>query len=60
MTPKGPAGPDPKLSNAQLARLKTGLELGTTAAGYGEDQSWTLGRIAALIGPRLRVREEAL
>src|SRR3954447_17822980 len=35
---RGPAGPDSKLSDAQLARLKQRLELGPAAAGYGEDQ----------------------
>ena len=46
---KGAAGPDPKLSQAQLSRLKTQLELGPAAAGYGEDQRWTLARVVALI-----------
>jgi putative transposase len=46
---KGACGPDPKLSDEQLARLKTRLELGPAAAGYGEDQRWTLARVAALI-----------
>src|SRR5690348_13983831 len=38
---KGTSGPDPKLSDEQLARLKARLE-GPAAAGYGEDQRWTL------------------
>jgi transposase len=46
---RGASGPDPKLSDEQLARLKARLELGPAAAGYGEDQRWTLARIAALI-----------
>jgi transposase len=46
---KGPAGPDPKLSDTQLARLKQRLERGPAAAGYGEDQRWTLARVVALI-----------
>ena len=46
---KGPPGPDPVLSDAQLARLRERLELGPAAAGYGEDQRWTLARVAALI-----------
>ena len=35
---KGPSGPEPKLSDEQLARSKARLELGPAAAGYGEDQ----------------------
>jgi putative transposase len=46
---KGASGPDPKLSPAQLSRLKARLELGPAAAGYGEDQRWTLARVVALI-----------
>ena len=46
---KGPPGPDPVLSDAQLARLRERLELGPAAAGYGEDQRWTLARVTALI-----------
>ncbi|RZU51361.1 putative transposase [Krasilnikovia cinnamomea] len=53
---RGPAGPDPKLSDAQLARLKTRLELGPAAAGYREDQRWTLARIVALIATMFHVR----
>jgi transposase len=46
---KGRPGPDPVLSDAQLARLKARLERGPAAAGYGEDQRWTLARVGALI-----------
>jgi putative transposase len=53
---KGPAGPDPKLSDDQLARLKTRLELGPAAAGYGEDQRWTLARVVALIATLFHLR----
>jgi transposase len=53
---KGPAGPDPKLSDAQLARLKTRLDAGPAAAGYGEDQRWTLARVVALIATMFHVR----
>ena len=49
LTSKGPPGPDPVLSDAQLARLRERLELGPAAAGYGEDQRWTLARVATLI-----------
>jgi putative transposase len=31
---RGPAGPDPKLSDAQLARLKMRLELGACRGGW--------------------------
>jgi putative transposase len=53
---KGPSGPDPKLSDAQLARLKVRLELGPAAAGYGEDQRWTLVRVVALIATMFHLR----
>ena len=46
---RGASGPDPKLSDEQLARLKARLELGPAAAGYGEDQRWTLAQVVALI-----------
>ena len=52
----GASGPDPKLSDAQLARLKTRLELGPAAAGYGEDQRWTLMRVIALVATLFHVR----
>jgi transposase len=53
---KGASGPDPKLSDEQLARLTARLELGLAAAGYGEDQRWTLARIAALIATMFHLR----
>lgn len=53
---KGPAGPDPKLSDEQLARLKTRLELGPAAAGYAGDQRWTLLRVVALIATMFHLR----
>src|SRR3954452_6601431 len=53
---RGPAGPDPKLSDEQLARLKARLELGPAAAGYGEDQRWTLARVVALIATLFHLR----
>ena len=46
---KGAPGPDPVLSDAQLARLRQRLEAGPAAAGYGADQRWTLARVGALI-----------
>jgi len=53
---KGPSGRDPKLSDEQLARLKTRLEAGPAAAGYGEDQRWTLARVVALIATMFHLR----
>ena len=53
---KGPSGPDPKLSDEQLARLKARLEQGPAAAGYGEDQRWTLARVVALIAAMFHLR----
>lgn len=53
---KGPSGPDPKLSDEQLARLKARLEQGPAAAGYGEDQRWTLVRVVALIATMFHLR----
>jgi transposase len=53
---KGASGPDPKLSDEQLARLKARLDQGPAAAGYGEDQRWTLTRIAALIAAMFHLR----
>jgi transposase len=46
---KGPPGPDRALTPAQVQRLLAALEAGPAAAGYTEDQRWTLARIAALI-----------
>jgi transposase len=53
---KGASGPGPKLSDEQLARLKARLELGPAAAGYGEDQRWTLARVVALIATMFHLR----
>ena len=53
---KGASGPDPKLSDAQLSRLRVRLELGPAAAGYGEDQRWTLARVVALIATMFHLR----
>jgi putative transposase len=53
---KGPAGPDPKLSDDQLARLKQRLDAGPAAAGYVEDQRWTLARVVALIATLFHLR----
>lgn len=53
---RGAPGPDPLLSDAQLALLRQRLQAGPTAAGYGDDQRWTLARVAALIGVMFHVR----
>lgn len=53
---KGPSGPDPALSDAQLARLRERLEQGPAAAGWGADQRWTLARVGALIATLFHIR----
>jgi len=53
---KGPPGPDPALSDEQLARLKARLQQGPAAAGYEQDQRWTLARIRALIATMFHMR----
>ena len=53
---RGASGPDPKLSDEQLARLRERLEQGPAAAGYGEDQRWTLARVVALIATLFGLR----
>ena len=53
---RGASGPDPKLSDAQLAWLKTRLDLGPPAAGYSADQRWTLARVVALIATMFHLR----
>ena len=47
---KGPSGPDRVLSEAQVAKLVTKLKEGPAAAGWVEDQRWTLSRVRTLIG----------
>ena len=56
LTSKGASGPDPKLSDEQLARLEQRLDEGPAAAGYGEDQRWTLVRVVALIATMFHLR----
>jgi transposase len=53
---KGASGPDPTLSDAQLDRLRERLDLGPAAAGYGDDQRWTLARVVALIATMFHLR----
>ena len=52
---KGAGGAKCKLSSAQLRELEAVLDAGPAAAGWGEDQCWTLARIAEVIGARFRV-----
>jgi len=45
---KGAPGPDPRLSAEQVQRLLQVLQAGPAAAGWKEDQRWTLARVCAL------------
>lgn len=45
---KGPGGNGCKLDEGQLTQLSAALEAGPAAAGWEEDQRWTLGRVVAL------------
>jgi putative transposase len=47
---KGPSGPDRVLSETQVAKLVAKLKEGPAAAGWVEDQRWTLSRVRTLIG----------
>ena len=46
---KGPSGPDRILSEAQVQKLIAVLREGPAAAGWVEDQRWTLSRVRTLI-----------
>ncbi|HEV2370530.1 MAG TPA: winged helix-turn-helix domain-containing protein [Streptosporangiaceae bacterium] len=46
---KGAGGARCKLSHAQLRELETALEAGPAVWGWGEDQCWTLARIAEVV-----------
>ena len=46
---RGPGGARCKLTEPQLAELEAMLDQGPAAHGWGEDQRWTLARIAELI-----------
>jgi transposase len=46
---KGPGGNPCRLGEAQVARLRAALEAGPAAYGWGQDQRWTLARVAALV-----------
>jgi transposase len=45
---RGPTGPDPKLSDAQLAKVEQALLAGAMANGFATDL-WTLERVAVVI-----------
>jgi transposase len=47
---KGKPGPRTKLNQKQITRLEQALLQGPAAAGWSEDQRWTLARVATLIG----------
>lgn len=52
---KGSPGPRTKLSQRQVDRLEHALLAGPAAAGWTEDQRWTLARVAKLIGRMFHV-----
>jgi transposase len=47
---RGPTGPDPKMSDAQLAEIEQALLQGAKANGFDADL-WTLERVAVVITP---------
>jgi putative transposase len=47
---KGAPGPQRRLSDAQVQRLTDALQAGPAAAGWDEDQRWTLARVCTMIG----------
>jgi transposase len=50
LTSKGAPGPDPVLSERLVQKLIAKLNDGPAAAGWAEDQRWTLARVRTLIG----------
>jgi transposase len=52
---RGRPGPKTKLNPRQVARLEQALRDGPAAAGWREDQRWTLARVATLIGRMFHV-----
>ncbi|HEV3505398.1 MAG TPA: winged helix-turn-helix domain-containing protein [Actinomycetes bacterium] len=52
---RGPTGPDPKLSAAQLAKVEEALLAGAQANGFDTDL-WTLERVAVVITQLTGVR----
>ena len=55
MRSRGPTGPDPKLSDAQLAKVEEALLKGAMANGFDTDL-WTLERVAVVITQLTGVR----
>ena len=53
---KGPGGSDCRLDRKRLDRLAQALEQGPAAHGFGEDQRWTLARVADLIARMFHTR----
>jgi putative transposase len=53
---RGPGGAVCRLSPAQLAKLQAALDGGPAAWGWGEDQRWTLARVATLTGRLFHIR----
>jgi transposase len=53
---QGPGGAVCRLNAGQVARLQAALEGGPAAWGWGEDQRWTLARVATLIARLFHVR----
>lgn len=53
---KGRGGSPCRLDQPRLARLAQALEQGPAAHGFGEDQRWTLARVADLIARLFHTR----
>jgi transposase len=53
---RGPGGATCRLSDPQLERLRTALDAGPAAAGWVEDQRWTLARVSAVIARMFHTR----
>src|SRR6266536_4538207 len=53
---RGPGGDRCRLSPGQQEGLASALEQGPAAWGWGEDQRWTLARVATLTGRLFHVR----
>lgn len=56
LAPGGPGSDRCRLSPGQQDGLRSALEQGPAAWGWGEDQRWTLARVAALTGRLFHVR----
>ena len=53
---KGPGGSSCRLDERRLARLAQALEQGPAVREFGEDQRWTLARVADLIARLFHIR----